>query len=137
MSLKPKPWWLDLVTPASAWVTIQPNIYVPNGFDAASYPALIAHESVHLRQQEMVGRWVWLWRYIWKPEWMLSQESQAVATEMLASPKIERVAIRERYVIAFTAGAYKTILSQPCACSTFEARQSIMDEYCKITTEAL
>ena len=64
--LKPKPWWLRLVTPKDMWVTLKPNIYHPLSvqplecyFDEAEmrrrHEAVLAHEMVHIEQQRKFG----------------------------------------------------------------------------------
>ena len=66
MNLKPKPWWLRLVTPKDMWVTLKPNIYHPaNVQPLESYSdqldmvrrheAVLAHEEVHIEQQTRYG----------------------------------------------------------------------------------
>ena len=84
--IKHKPWWLTLVTPASAWVTIHPNIYYPEGTVVTDWPDIIAHENVHLSQQEKMGRFLWLFRYFTNRSFRLDQECEAIVAELFNMP---------------------------------------------------
>jgi hypothetical protein len=78
--MKPKPWWL-FFTPGGFWVTLYPTIYYPKGCDPQAMPKVVAHERVHLEQQQAMGLWSWLLRYCLMPKFRLSQEAEAIAAE--------------------------------------------------------
>lgn len=123
--LRVKPWWLRLVTAPWQWVTFSPTIYHPDTRDPASFPALVAHEAVHLRQQEAYGRWAWAWRYLWSPSFRLSQEVEGIAAEVLTSPIILRASLVGCYASQL-AGADYRIFWRPAARSADEARGAIL-----------
>lgn len=125
--LKIKPWWLNIFTPGYAWVTWLPCIYVPHGVDAFSWPEIIAHEKIHLRQQEEVGRWRYLWRYLTDADFRLDSEAEAMAVEILYLPGYLR---HERLVICCSAlcedgGLYDPPFGDPAALTAHEAREAI------------
>ena len=125
--LKPKPFWLSWFTRPDVWVTIWPVVYYPVGVNPSEWPSILTHENVHLTQQETYGKWRWLWRYIWRGAFMLGQEAEAVAAEVMASPAGRREAIIQDYCRMFSTmdGAYETADHRACADSYAEARAAI------------
>jgi hypothetical protein len=81
--LKTKPFWLSPFVGNLVWVTIYPNIYYPEGINPNLEPEIIAHENVHLKQQNDYGKWRWLWRYLTSKSFRLDQEAKAIAVEIL------------------------------------------------------
>ena len=93
--LKPKPSWLQRVTPSSAWVTIAPHIYYPDHVkDPTLYPDIIAHEEVHIKQQEAMGLTVWMTRYFGDRLFRMDQECQAAAAQIHEDPTTKEWVIR-------------------------------------------
>lgn len=84
--IRTKPWWLTIFTPASAWVTIYPNIYHPQGLIPSEWPDIIAHESIHLSQQEKTGRFKWLFKYFTNKSFRLDQECEGIVAELFNLP---------------------------------------------------
>lgn len=132
---KVKPWWLRLFTASHTWVTIHPNIYVPPGTDPFSFPEIIAHEKVHLRQQDETGLWKWLWRYITRPAFRLQEESEGAAVEILNVTAPFRRGKLEFYSIALSEedGVYDPPFGDPAAATTHEARVAILSWMEKIS----
>jgi len=48
--IKERTWWLFWVG-KGRWITLNPYIYYPKGINPEQYPAIIAHERIHLIQQ--------------------------------------------------------------------------------------
>lgn len=132
---KVKPWWLRILTPAHAWVTIHPNIYVPRGVDVFSFPEVVAHEKVHLRQQEALGRGRWLREYLLRSSFRLQQEAEAVATELLSLPKDLRPGRLAYYSAALSddGGTYDPPFGDPAAYTFHDARVAILSWMEKIS----
>lgn len=125
---KPKPFWLEWFTHRDAWVSFSPIIYVPRHIlKPSEFTPVILHEEAHLRQQEAIGRWRWLWKYMTSPSFMLRQEAEGVAAEVEASPAGRRHTIIESYALMFSVkdGMYETVFGRPCASSLEEARNAI------------
>jgi hypothetical protein len=80
-------WWLFWFN-KSRWITIYPNIYHPEYIDLAKYQPVINHENVHLRQQEYMGLYKWLFKYIVSRSFRLDQEVEAIAVELKSYPSI-------------------------------------------------
>jgi hypothetical protein len=99
MLLKPKPWWLRAVTQPYQWVTIHPVVYYPLDKDPQQYPALIAHEAVHLAQQSATGLVKWLSRYASDRAFRLQQEVEAIIVELSHYPED----MREHVLIGYAA----------------------------------
>jgi hypothetical protein len=78
--LKPHTWWLFWL-PRNFWITISPNIYYPKGIDPKRYPEIIAHETVHLKQQS-TGKYKWILKYIFSRQFRLAMEAEAIAKEL-------------------------------------------------------
>ena len=82
--LKPKPQWLQRITPAGTWVTLAPHIYHPTYVTKPElYPDIIAHEEVHIRQQTAMGLKVWLTRYMVDKTFRMHQECEATAAQII------------------------------------------------------
>ena len=79
-NIKQRPWWLFVVLPWGAWVTLSPNIYYPKGTDPARFPNVIAHERVHL-QEQAGGLCAWLLHYLTSRAYRLDMEARAYAAE--------------------------------------------------------
>lgn len=97
MALQPKPFWLRWVTAPGTWVTLAPTIYHPAHMLPQDFPALVAHETVHLQHQESLGKWLWLWRWFTNRSFRLFVEVDGIAAEVLATPP----ALREQLVKAY------------------------------------
>jgi len=130
---KAKPWWLRWFTGKGAWVTITPNIYVPKGVDPYSYPAIVEHEKVHLRQQEVYGKWRWLLTYLLSRQFMLSQEAEGIAMELRCTALTLQPALLRSYCLMLSTkdGAYETPWGGVC-CDTYnEAEDAIKEALAK------
>lgn len=93
--LKPKPLWLQQVTPSNTWVTIAPDIYYPTYIkDPSLYPDVIAHEEVHIRQQESMGLSIWMARYFGDRLFRMDQECQAAAAQINEDPSTKEWVIQ-------------------------------------------
>ena len=123
MILKPKPWWLSLLTSKTAWVTIYPNIYYPKGLNPDTKPYIIKHELVHIKQQSDYGKWKWLWRYVTNKAFRLDQEAKAIAVEISSRPELSR----EYYIVVY-AKLLSGIGYWHCADSSIEAADAIQKE---------
>ena len=85
--LKVRPWWLGFI-PQGYWVTLRPNIYYPATVpDPTAYPNVIAHECVHIWQQNQGNFLWWLVRYVCVPSFRLKMEAAAYAAEADACAK--------------------------------------------------
>lgn len=82
MILRPKPWWLRLVTPRWFWITLNPRVYYPKGVNPWTNTAIVAHEQVHLVQQARTGLLAYLLRYWIQPSFRLAVEVEAMAVEL-------------------------------------------------------
>lgn len=90
--LKPKPWWLRLTTGSSVWVTIYPDIFYPQqSTPPDQYPAIIAHETVHLAAQKAVGVKRWLWRYFTSKRFRFDEEVTAMRVELTYRTADDRI----------------------------------------------
>jgi hypothetical protein len=78
-----KPWYIGIFT-AGRWVTIYPYINLPRDRDPNDYPWVVAHESVHIKQQGDMGLWKWLWKYFTNRAFRLDQEAEGVVAEYQA-----------------------------------------------------
>ena len=109
---RPKPFWLRWFTSKGAWVTITPNIYVPDGVDPYSYPAVIAHEEKHLEQQRNYGKIRWLLTYYLNRQFMLEQEAEGIALEIRATPITMQPALMHQYCLMLSTKdhQYETML---------------------------
>jgi hypothetical protein len=81
-----KPWYLAIFT-SGRWVTTYPYINLPNDTVPEKFPWLVAHETVHLGQQEAMGKWKWYWRYFTSRAFRLDQEADGVVAEYKALVK--------------------------------------------------
>lgn len=79
--LKPKPWWM-FPTGKNTWITIYPDIFFPEREDPERYPAIIAHETVHLVSQKAVGVKRWLWYYFTSKRFRFDEEVTAMRVEL-------------------------------------------------------
>lgn len=102
-----KPWYLAIFT-AGRWVTTYPHINLPNNTDPAKFPWIVAHESVHLRQQKATGLWKWLWKYYTSRTFRLDQEAEGAAAEYLEQVRENRNAtqVLQNYAEFYTSIAY-------------------------------
>jgi len=66
-------------------ITIDEVIFEGDDTDAQ----LIAHESEHVRQQDAMGWWPWVWRYVWHKDFRLDQEVRAFVAEMAVIPQYD------------------------------------------------
>jgi hypothetical protein len=85
--LRPHPWWLFWL-PSWFWITISPCIYHPSNVDPAKWPAIVAHESVHLRQQAAGSKVWWFLRYIFSGKFRLTVEAEGYAAEIILDRQI-------------------------------------------------
>jgi len=93
--LKPKPKWLQRVTPSGTWVTLAPHIYYPTYITKPElYPDIIAHEEVHVRQQTAMGLKKWLSRYLVDKEFRMHQECEAAAAQVIEGTDDEEYIIK-------------------------------------------
>lgn len=81
--LTPRPWWL-FIFPRYFWVTINPHIYYPSYLENVEqgYPHIIAHESVHIKQQSQGNALWWYLKYIFSGKFRLAMEAEAIAAEI-------------------------------------------------------
>lgn len=79
--LKPHPWWLFFI-PSYFWITLKPNIYHPKGTDPLQFPAVVAHETVHLSQQSEGNLFMWYLKYAFSRKFRLQMEAKAIAVEI-------------------------------------------------------
>ncbi len=105
--LKPRPWWLFWIG-AGRWVTVAPHVYHPKDTtDPQRHPSIIAHEKVHLRQQqEAPSLRGWLWRYCTNRAFRLQQEAEAVAVEIATGDPRRADRLRTRYATYLSGFAY-------------------------------
>jgi hypothetical protein len=121
--IRPKPWWLRCVTPGYSWVTITPDIYHPEDVDPDGFPAIVAHENVHLTRQQAAGKWTWLWRYAASRTFRLREEALGIAAEIRATASpIHQRNLLESYSDALAGRAYWWAAGSPA-----EARVAILD----------
>ena len=93
--LKPKPQWLDRLTPAGSWVTLSPDIYYPSYVkNPYLYPDIIAHEKVHIRQQNEMGLKLWVTRYFSDREFRVDHECEAAAAQILIYPSLKASTVK-------------------------------------------
>ncbi len=104
---KPKPWWLFWIG-AGRWVTVAPHIYHPRDItEPQDHPSIIAHERVHLRQQQEAPSLLgWLWRYCTNRAFRLQQEAEAVAVEIATDDPRRADRIRTIYAVYLSGFAY-------------------------------
>lgn len=95
--LCPKPWWLRLVTSPGTWVTLSPIIYHPASMPPRLFPGLVAHETVHIWQQESTGKWRFLWRWFTSKRFRLAVEAEGIAAEILAAHPFDRAPLVTAY----------------------------------------
>jgi len=124
---KPKPFWLRWFTPKGAWVTITPNIYVPDGVDPYSYPAVIAHEEIHIKQQNAYGKYRWLLTYVLSKKFMLEQEAEGIAMELRCTSITLQPALMQSYckTLSTKDNCYETLWGGVCADSYSGAEDAI------------
>ena len=71
--------------PQGVWFTVSPNIYYPKTFSnaiaALNRPEIVAHEMVHISQQQYHSRFSWLTRYFYSRSFRLQMEVAAIARE--------------------------------------------------------
>jgi hypothetical protein len=120
--IRPKPWWLRAITASYQWVTIAPHIYHPSDRDPLAFPAILAHEDVHLRRQQRMGVWSWLWRYLTSRSFRLAEEAMGIAAEIRAEHPDRQRVLLETYSEALASSVYLWAASCPQ-----EARMAILD----------
>ena len=81
-TIKPMPGWMKMILGHYAWMTFTPVIYFGDTPDG-EYNASLAHEQTHIRQQEAMGQWKWLWRYFTNATFRLDQEAEGYAAEII------------------------------------------------------
>lgn len=92
--LEPKPIWLQRLTPLNTWVTLTPHIYYPTYVTHPEfYPDIIAHEKVHICQQEAMGLKKWLAKYFLDKEFRTHQECEAAAAQIHFEPDFKEYVI--------------------------------------------
>lgn len=103
---KPKPWWMQLFTSRTRWLTLYPYIYHPSNVVPDSWTYIKAHEEVHLKQQE--GHlYSWLFKYFLNRKFRLDQEAEAIAVELVSIPdKAYREERFEQYCVFLSTSAY-------------------------------
>jgi hypothetical protein len=74
--------------------------------DPESRPDLIAHETVHLKQQNAMGRNKWLWKYITSRAFRLDQEGDAIIVEALSTPQRRYEYVIEDYAELLSSSTY-------------------------------
>ena len=104
--LRPKPWWLKIVTKEWQWVAIDPKIYHPPDIDPLSRKAIIEHEKVHLSQQRKMGKFKWLIRYTVSKKFRLDQELEPIVIEISNTPSERRKRLAERYAVSLSGPPY-------------------------------
>lgn len=109
-------WWSPL--PADWWVAISPCIYHPRAIDPMKWPTVVAHEEVHIRQQDGYGLVRWLWRYGVSREFRFEQEVEAMRVEYWLSPTWQRHACADMNARALAKG-YRG-LDFKCAALSYE-----------------
>lgn len=80
MNVRPKPWWLFWQDP-NTWVTLAGTIYHPKKLDPSKYPWILAHEQIHVQQQEEDGWLRFLWAYLTLRRARMEYEAEAFAAE--------------------------------------------------------
>lgn len=131
---KPKPFWLRWFTSKDMWVTITPNIYIPDGVNPVMFPWVVAHENVHLKQQQSYGKYKWLLNYLFSRHFMLDQEAAGIAAEIVALPAEYRAGCLRDYCIMLSTkdGKYETPWGGVCAETYGEAEDAITLEIARI-----
>ena len=82
--LKPRPWWLWWLS-ETTWMTIDESIYHPRNIDPTKFPWLVAHEEVHVKQQEEIGWVIWIYKWLTDKNFRLTQEAAGIAKELSIS----------------------------------------------------
>ena len=119
--LKPKPLWLQQVTPSSAWVTLAPHIYYPTYVTKPElYPDIIAHEKVHIYQQTAMGLKKWLSRYLLDRKFRVRQECQAAAAQIDFNPEDKEYVIKTFETMLNTSTYFYCCVSPETVRSTIE-----------------
>lgn len=117
MEIRHRPWCFRFWLAPYQWLTFSPATYAPEAYWAApasaAWPPIVAHEAVHIRQQEAMGRWRWLWRYLTDKDFKLDQEAQGIAAEVNAHPYSERMAVIARYATQLAGSDYSQCASSP------------------------
>lgn len=113
--IRPKPWWLEAFTQPYQWVSLAGTIYHPEDIEPYRWPTLIAHESVHLEQQQRDGLFRFLWRYLTNPHARLEYEAEAIAVEVSQSNPAARAGLIDWYAQALAGKPYRHAASSPMA----------------------
>lgn len=121
----PKPWYLDLITRPYQWVAWNGTVYHPAGLNPDHFPALVAHESTHLKQQTNVGKWRWLWSYLTDAHFRLCQEAEGIAVEAFRTPTILRESLITRYAAQLSGNDYR-VFGKPASPDYETARYAIL-----------
>ena len=76
-----RPWYLFWV-PTGFWITVTPNVYYPATVtDLTQWKHVVAHETVHLKQQVLHNKYLWFLKYIFIPSFRLAMEAEAMGME--------------------------------------------------------
>ena len=114
-----KPWYLAIFT-AGRWVTVYPYINLPSDTNPSDFPWIVAHESVHLKQQQAMGVGKWMWRYFTDRAFRLDQEAAGAVAEYKEQVAENRNAdhVLLNYADDFASSAYFWAASSPEAAMT-------------------
>jgi hypothetical protein len=104
--LKPKPWWLRLLTKKYTWVTIAPHIYHPLQSDPTLYPGVVVHETVHLQAQQAMGTFTWFYNYFVHASFRFDQEVRGMAAELRTYREPLRTSVLDEYATDLAGDRY-------------------------------
>ena len=128
--LKPKPWWLFWL-PSNVWITLNPNIYYPSIENPTEYPHLVAHEGVHIKQQESSNLLPWIFKYIFHKSFRFQMEVEAMATEAYVAGRTFGTVFADQRIKA-NADALAGSLYYWCAPNSQIAEAAIRTELAKL-----
>lgn len=103
-----KPWYIGIFT-SGRWVTTYPWINLPKNTNPDDFPWVVAHETVHLKQQKAMGFWKWLFKYYAHKSFRLDQEAAGAAAEywaLIANSRIPGQAWIEEYAKEYASISY-------------------------------
>lgn len=82
--LAPKPWWLRW-TDKGTFITLRTIYCPPEAYDLPdAWRHVIAHEAVHVRQQQELGLTRFLWRWLTNRKQRLALEAEGYAAQVCA-----------------------------------------------------
>ena len=94
MRLRRKPWYLRILT-GDYWVALGNTVYYPRHIDNPhDYPAVLAHEREHLRQQADTPIIWWLAKYLLSRTFRYKCELSAHVSELRHSATVESITRR-------------------------------------------